>query len=287
MLEFLIQGKLCSNSDHMSMPIWEVDLFVEGPVSVRNRIRMEQQKGFRVHDPFYSDILIEPRPTTGFRATITARANDRDAALQAAVVFFGQMLDALTFAVNQPMAVSLGERDRGPRQRHDVRRVLEQLEIENAFTEAQFLRSGSPSFLRGLGWYRKGMFTEDPFDAYLALWNAIELVASRYYRYVPTIDHERAKHGSKSQIWECFKALWGECDEWPIITGNRNWIDASYDIRNDVAHGRKDVTVEHVAHVANELSEIANVAHRFLADWRDRFLELDRHAPREAVPPSS
>lgn len=270
----------------MSTPIWEVDLYVDGPVSVRTRIRTEQQKGFRIDDPFYSDIRIEFRPTNGFRATVTARANDRDSAFQAGVVFFGQMLDALTLAVNQPMAVSLAERDRGPRQRHDVRRVLEQSEIEDAFTEAQFLRSGSPSFLRGLGWYRKGLFTEDPFDAYLALWNSIELVASRYYRYIPTIDQERAKNGSKSQMWECFKALWGECESWPIIGGNGNWVDTSYDIRNDVAHGRKDVTVEHVAHVANELSEIANVAHRFLADWRHQFIALDRHPPVEVVPPA-
>lgn len=270
----------------MSTPIWEVDLYVDGPVSLRNRIRTEQQKGFRVDDPFYSDIRLESRPTNGFRATVTARANDRGSAFQAAVVFFGQMLDALTLAVNQPMAVSLAERDRGPRQRHDVRRVLEQSEVEAAFAESQFLRSGSPSFLRGLGWYRKGLFTEDPLDAYLAFWNSIELVASRYYRYVPTIDHERASNGSKSQIWECFKALWGECDAWPIIAGNGKWIDASHDIRNGIAHGLKDVTVENVAQVANDLSEIADVAHCFLAGWRHQFLELDRHPPIENVPPS-
>ena len=270
----------------MSNPVWGVNLYVEGPVTVRRRIRMSQQKGFHVDDPFYSDIQLESRPTTGFLATVTARAGDPDAAFQAAVVFFGQMLDALTLAVNQPMAVSLVDRERGSRQRHDVRRAIEHSEIENAFTEAQFLRAGSPSFLRSLGWYRKGIMTEDPFDAYLALWNSMELVASRYYRYVPTIDHERAKNGSKSQLWECFKALWGECDEWPVIAGDHKWIDASYDIRNDVAHGRRDVTVEHVAHVANELSEIFTVAHRFLTDWRMRFLELDRHPPAEIVRPS-
>jgi hypothetical protein len=45
-----------------------------------------------------------------------------------------------------------------------------------------------------------------------------------------------------------------------------------------------DVTVEHVDSIAKELPKIADVAHRFLVDWRGRFLELDRHAPIETVP---
>lgn len=268
----------------MNVQTWIVNLTVEGPVAVRSRIRTEQQKGFRVDDPFYSNIEIEARPMTGFRATITARADSREDASQAAMVFFGQMIDSLTLTVNQPMTLygPLSERD-GATRRQDVRRLLEQREIEEAFDEAKYLRFGSPTFLRALGWYRKGISTENPFDAYLALWNAIELVASRYYRYVPSVDQERAKAGSKSQLWECFKALWGECEGWPVIAGNKTWIDLGYEIRNDVAHGRKGVTVEHVAHIANQLPELANVAHRFLLDWRRKFLELDRNPPSESL----
>ena len=39
-------------------PVWEVVLYVDGPVTVRNREITTQQKGFRVDDPFYSDIEI-------------------------------------------------------------------------------------------------------------------------------------------------------------------------------------------------------------------------------------
>jgi len=247
---------------------------------------METQKGFQVDDPFYSAIEIEARPMTGFRAMITARANSSDAASMAGMVFFGQMLDALTLTVNKAMTLygPLTERDGGTRQRQDVRRIVDRAEFESSFSEAQSLRSGSPSFLRALGWYRKGLTTEDPFDAYLALWNAIELVASKYYHYVPTIDKDRAKAGSKSQLWECFKALWGDCDHWPTITGNRNWIDNGYEIRTDVAHGRRSITVEDVEHVAAEIPKLSDVAYRFLVDWRARFLGLDRHPPRETLP---
>jgi hypothetical protein len=268
------------------MPIWEVHLSVEGPIAVRNRIRMETQKGFRVDDPFYSDVEIEARPMTGFRSVITARADSSEAASQAAMVFFGQMLDALALSVNKPMILygPLTEREGGARQRQEVRRVIDRLEIEAAFAEATFLRSGSPSFLRALGWYRKGLSTEDPFDAYLALWNAIELVASKYYRYVPTIDQDRARAGSKSQLWECFKALWGDCSQWPVIGDNVNWIDCGYDIRTDVAHGRCSITIDDIAHVAREIPTLSNVAYLFLSQWRSRFLELERNPPHEEMP---
>jgi hypothetical protein len=103
------------------------------------------------------------------------------------------MLDALALAVNRPMYLSLTERERTRAEEHDVRRVIEQGQIERAFLEAHNLKRGRPSFLRSLGWYRKGLTTDDPLDKFLAFWNAIESVASKYYRYVPSINQEKAK----------------------------------------------------------------------------------------------
>lgn len=265
----------------MSIPIWQVAFYVEGPVSVRRQINTRQQKGFRVNDPFYSDVRIDPHPATGFQVTVTARAVNRDAGRQAAMVFFGQTLDALAFAVNEPMTVSLVERDGASRQPHQVRRIIGQSEIEDSFAEAQLLRSRNPRFLRSLGWYRKGLYTEDSFDAYLALWNSIESVASWYHQYVSTIDRERAKLGSKNQIWACFEALWGECNNWPLIGGCDDWIAMSHDVRNTVAHGLTDITVERVADVASKVPTMRDVAHRFLADWRKKLNELNCHLPHD------
>src|SRR5690242_18143101 len=44
-------------------PIWEVVLYVDGPVTVHQRVLTTQQKGFRVDDPFYSDIEIMGLPS--------------------------------------------------------------------------------------------------------------------------------------------------------------------------------------------------------------------------------
>jgi hypothetical protein len=265
------------------MPVWEVVLYVDGPVTVRRRLLTTQQKGFRVDDPFYSDIEIMGIPS-GLKATVTARAPNQIVAYKAAVFFFGHMIDILTLAINQPMNLSLTQGERKHPQRNDVKRRIEQDELENAFREAHVLGEGSPSFLRSLGWYRKGLTIDDPLDKFLAFWNAIEIVASKYYHYVPGIDKERAKKGSKNQVWACFEALWGPCDKWPVIPGQTKWIDDSYAVRLDVAHGKAFIDVHKVAEVAERLPAIEQLCFRFLTDWRERFLLLDRHAPSETLP---
>jgi hypothetical protein len=146
-------------------PIREVVLYVDGPLTVRGRVLTTQRRGFRVDHPFYSDIDIRAQPS-GLKATVTARAPDQVVAYKAANFFFGHMIDALTLAIN-------------------------------------VLGRGSPSFLRSLGWYRKGLTADDPLDKFLAFWNATEIVASDYYHYVPGIDIEQANQGSKNQVWAC------------------------------------------------------------------------------------
>jgi len=255
------------------LPVWQVDLYVDGPVSIRRRLHTVQQKSFRTDNPFYSDIEIQPIPS-GLRATATARATDVELAYKAAVFFFGRMLDVLTLQINRPMYLSLGEGERTRGGRHDVRRLVEQQELEEAFREARRLETTRQSFLRALGWYRKGLCGDDPFDKFLAFWNSIEAVASKYYQHIPTIDQERARKGSKSQFWECFKALWGSPEEWPVIAGQTDWIDKSYDTRIGIAHGVTAIDVHTVAEVVGRLKTIEGVAYAFLRGWHDRFLYL-------------
>lgn len=267
---------------------WEVDLFVDGPVTtLPHRFRTSQQKGFRPENPFYSDIEISSIPSGGLRATVTARAPNEQLAFEAAVVFFGRMLDVLAFKVDLPLFLSLT--DQGPRDgraRHNSRRIIERPEIEDAFQKADDLGLTQPPFLRSLGWYRKGLYTEDPLDKFLAFWNAIEIVAAGYYRTVESIDHKRAKKGVKNQIWGCFLALWGPCEQWPDMPSDHGWIDDNYKIRKNIAHGTVPVGIETIALVVGKLDMIQQVAHRFLQGWRDAFLHADWDASSQSLPTS-
>ena len=109
-------------------------------------------------------------------------------------------------------------------------RLNEELNVTNGvdlFKRHAFLGFSEQAILRALGWYRKGLYTEDPFDKFLAFWNSIEIVAGKYHPPIP----EGRPTGSKSQIWQCFKAIWGECEGWPTISGDTDWIDDNYEIR--------------------------------------------------------
>lgn len=266
-------------------PTWEVDLLVDGPVTLRRPFRTTQQKGFRPKNPFYSNIEITGIPSGGLRATVTARASNERLAFEAAIFFFGRMLDVLAFEVNLPLFSSLTERDRShnARFRQHVRRNIEHQEIKDAFQEADDLAMTQDPFLRSLGWYRKGLHTEDPFDKFLAFWIAIEIVAATYYQSesVPSVDQERGKKGSINQIWACFKALWGPCEQWPNILGDDKWIGENYEHRKNIAHGISPVSIETVESVIDKLDMIQRVAYSFLQGWRNKVLYADLVSARQ------
>lgn len=245
-------------------PVWEVTFFVYGPVTVTRRLNLNEPKGFRLQDPFYSDIEIK-RTNSGIEATVTAYASTEQLAYKAALLFFGQMLDALVIQVDQPLYLSLYNRRSNFNEVYNTRRRIEKEDWRAAFREARLLALTETTFLRALSWYRKGLYTEDPFDKFLAFWNSIEIVAGKYHPLIP----EDKPQGSKSQIWESFKALWGECEKWPVISGNTDWIDNNYDIRKEIAHGTKPIEIEAVEAVLDKLDIIKQVAHIFLKEWRE------------------
>ncbi|MCO5210448.1 MAG: hypothetical protein M9936_12175 [Caldilinea sp.] len=254
-----------------SLPIWEVYLYVDGPVTVKSRIRTTERKGFHPQNPFYSDVQIESVPS-GLRARLTARAQDKKLAYKAGVYFFGQMLDVLTLRIKQPMYLGLFQGSKPRQVEHNVRRMLDRDDFTDAFQDAHELAVHNHQFLRSLGWFRKGLTADDPLDKFLAFWNSIEIVASSYYRFVDGIDQERASNGSKSQIWECFKLMWGVCDVWPVIAAQRSWIDDNYAVRTDIAHGVAFVNIQDVEKVAARLPDIEEVSYQFLLDWKAQIL---------------
>jgi Apea-like HEPN len=251
------------------MPIWEVDLFIDGSITVKGPINLNVAKGFRLVDQFYSDVELR-KSASGASATVTARADSKKLARKAALFFFGQMLDVLAIRTSQPLYISLIEDQPIRLATHSVRRLIDQEEWLSAFNEARSLATNEPTFLRALGWYRKGLYTEDPFDKFLAFWNSIEIVAAKYH---PTTD--AARGGTKNQTAECFRTLWGNRHDWPFIAADEQWIKNNYETRKDIAHGVASINVEQVEQVLKRLEMIERVSRQFLTDWRSRQLNLE------------
>ncbi|PGY09140.1 methylamine utilization protein MauJ [Bacillus sp. AFS031507] len=259
------------------MAIWEVELFIYGPVKVSNVEKFKTQKGTNFN-PFFSDIEIK-NFDEGLNFKVTAFAPTSELANNAAMVFVGQMLDCLVLDIKVPIPLFLsfdGKKVNFSRN-SNVKRFISKGEFKRAFVESLNLLNGEPSFLKAYGWYRKGLYTEDPFDKFLAFYNTIEVVATNYHP-----KNEASKKGSKSQIWECFKLLWGNCDQWPLIIKDQiNWIDDNYNTRVGIAHGLANVNVEEVGKVINMSETIQKVAFMFLRDWKSK--QFNQVGQREII----
>lgn len=246
------------------MTTWEVELFVYGMIKTKETMTLRQQKGRQEINPFFSDIEIK-NFNDGIIIKSTAYAPNRNLANSAALIFIGQMVDCLAIKIDESLNLSFDGRKHFFKS-SNVKRFVERNEFITSFEEALHLSNTHPIFLKAYGWYRKGITSEDPFDSFLALWNSIEVVTSKYHP-----KNERAKNGSKSQMWESFKFVWGECSNWPIIIrGNKNWIDQNNDIRNNIAHGVANVNFEEVEEVVSRLEIIKLISRKFLRDWKQK-----------------
>ena len=243
------------------MRIYNVELIVTGAVTIPNTISFSTDKELNLGNIFESNITIKPHKK-GLLISSTVYTADFDRANKVAILFIGKMLDILSLRINTPLSVSSSEAgqffDRNP-----VKAVVSQAEIEHCFRHARTLNLNENKLLRAFSWYRKGQYTEDPFDKFLAYWNAISVIADGYCN-----DNERTRQGIINKIWDCFITLWGDVTiNWPFINGDNQWVNTNNDIRNKIAHGGVTVDIQYVEDVVNRLPAVKNVAFEFLKQW--------------------
>jgi hypothetical protein len=250
------------------LPAWDITLNVYGPITVERRFNFRQRKDFHFHDRLYSDIEVTKNGNYGITITLTAFASEQVIARKAALYFCGQALDVLSATVNLPTILTLTDsKTFSPRQENERRRLTED-ELTDAFKTARLWVLTEPTFLRAVGWYRKGLYTEDPFDKFLAFYNSIETLCSKYNPNPGACNNR----GSKCHIWETFKNIWGECPNWPIIPNQTDWIDNNYETRKDIAHGIASIDINVVENVFAKIETIKRVAHRLIIDWKENRL---------------
>lgn len=253
--------------DHRGIPIWELEIPVAGLVSVQHSLSLNVRKEIQDLEAFYSNVIVVPKDY-GFLIKLTAFAPTPDQAEEAGLVFLGRMLDVLSLNIDASLNIMNQHLSIIGKEEARVKRVLDQSTFIVAFKDARELTLSETTYLRALGWFRKGKCTPDPLDKFLSFWSAIETVAAKYN---PN-KQECANRGSKCHIWECFKHVWGDCSDWPLIPGKANWIDLCNEKRTHVAHGTIATDVESVRSISSLVPEVEAVCHRFLEDWKSELL---------------
>lgn len=243
------------------MRIYEVELNILGTISTKSPINFSTEKELEIGAIFNSAVKISSNQQ-GLKISTTVRTNSEDRARKIAFLFIGKMLDVLSFKLDKPLNISENEIV-NKSLRGNVKAIVEKEEFRNAFETSRILNLENTTFLRGLNWYRKGLYSDDPFDKFLAFWNSISIVATKYHT-----PNERTAGGSINQIWNCFETLWTtDIANWDGINNNDRWINQMNDIRNNIAHGLIPIEIEYVEDVISKLENVKFVAYKFLTEW--------------------
>jgi hypothetical protein len=250
------------------MRIYEVELIVLGPILTQKPISFNTDKELNLGNIFNSNVNIKAHPQ-GVKISSTVWTADEDRAFKVALLFIGKMLDVLSIKTNSPLVVTNSEIKKAI-DRNTVRALIQKSEFSQCFELARSLNLNQTTLLRALNWYRKGLYTEDPFDKFLAFWNSINVVAAKYHTPSP-----RTERGIINQIWDCFSTLWGEdLTQWEFINGDNRWINNNNEIRNNIAHGLIPVEVDYVQNVITRLESVQNVAYKFITKWSEERLKI-------------
>ena len=254
---------------------WVIDIYIRGPIEIEHNIFFSTRKDIKYNEPLYSDITIK-KEKNEIILSVNSFAKDAQLGQKIALIFSGLALDVLSTYIKIPLYASLDKQNQELISLTDkVRRIIPKDEWKFAFEESRLLQFTEPIFLKALGWYRKGLITEDPLDKFLAFWNSIEIVATKYHTKT-----EKTKQGSKKQIRQCFIDLWGNIENWELIAGNQDWINDNYEIRKNIAHGIKPINIDTIEEITSELQTIEKLVHIFLIEWRAKKL-----SPEDKVTP--
>ena len=234
--------------------IWAVDIDIVGPITISNVINFRQEKGFD-QDQFYSNIILQ-NAEYGVAATVTAYAESAEIAKMAAFVFLGRMTDVLVF--DNGISLSLYDHGElsGSFNQNSTRRLLAEEEFVAAFNIARKLEQEHHYLLKAIGWYAKGMNSNNTLDAFLSFWNAIEISGEHYHTHT-----DRSESGAINMVYQCFLDYFGTEEQWHLPD---RWINDMHDQRNKIAHGGLETTAAAINDVSILIPSLTNVAKRIL-----------------------
>jgi hypothetical protein len=243
------------------MPEWVVKLAISGPIAVKSVLTIAVEKGF--NNPFLTTVKIRPAKH-GVRVELVARAQNQLEANDAAVFFVGQMIDVLSFKLDLPLTVSLQGEQFQSGLSSNVHRIVTKPEFIDTFGVSRNYGLHRGVLIRALGWYRKGISSEDPIDKFIAFWCSLEGFGS-----VSARRNERTARGSINQICDCFNQVWGDVEDWKVIPNSANMLNELGELRNGISHGFMPVTIETIRDINEKLPVIQRLSYEFLKDWQE------------------
>ena len=239
------------------MPLWEIKLDIEGSLRLDG-----------THE--INDVTLKNKGSNKLQAIINLKANDSSVAFDVAIRKVNDVLDSLSLITNSNLIIAgeklvhqLGSNSHSvtiPIDAH-ISRICDRGEIQNAEKILNNISNEERTFLRALGWYRKGLNGIDAFDKFLAYWNSIEIITQKYG---PSGDDI---NGSRDRMISMLNEYL-ECD-------NSEFVNELNIYRNNIVHGVKAVELNQIALVSSKIPNLKKVANDFLLNYARKNLLRD------------
>lgn len=242
------------------MAEFNVELIIFGKITVSKTIAFDAEKQLQPGALFRSKIEIKNHPK-GLRISTIVYTADEDRAYKVALLFVGRMLDIMSMRMKIPLSFTsshMKEEADGPL----IRRIAKKEDFIASFNLANRINIEEDKgvFATALNWYRKGLYTQEPYDKFLAFWNAIAISAQHY------CPKKNGEKGEIDYIVSCFQQL-SDSFQTGHTNCSREWIREHNRLRNRIAHGCLRIDSENIDSVVTKLDFLQEVAYCFLLGW--------------------
>ena len=236
----------------MDMVLWQIKLDIEGS------LRLD-----KTH--LIKDVTLKNKGSNKLQAVIDVESDNSSVASDVAIRKVNDVLDTLSLMTNISLVIA------GEKQIHQIGsnihisslpasysiiRISNNEEIQNAEEILNKISDEETTFLRAVGWYRKGLNGIDAFDTFLAFWNSIEIITEKFGPSGPTINGSKEK--MIRMLNSCLKGDYSD------------FVRESYEYRKNIAHGVKSVNFEQIRLVSSKIPRLKEVANEFLLDYARR-----------------
>lgn len=258
-----------------------VDVF--GPIRPSQELHRHTQRALKSHSSgrdFFTDITLHDSRNGGMRVEYTVTAGSPSGAERAGAVYLSQLCDLLSVVTRSPVWFYMPEEDaRDERMKlHRRASTVDRILTEDEWTwitgNLVFLRRDHQRFLAASSWYRKGLIGRDSLDDFCCYWRVIERLAYSYADKAGWSDDEKAKPTVRRCVEQLVRDLFATSTA-PDVLRDPLSVKEIIELRNDLSHGNKPITLEIVEDATSRLKALEQAAFLVLQSVRQKYLACE------------
>jgi hypothetical protein len=258
----------------------EISVRLFGPLRLAQDLNRRTERVIKANtgdrDHFTDITLRESRPNEGIVVDYFVLAKSPALTQRVGIVYVTQLCDLLSVVTECPVKFfskdedAREERSRTHRQPMQSSRTLTSEEWSWVTGSLVALRRDHPRFLAAASWFRKGLIGGDCLDCFCCFFRVIDRIASSY---ADKSNWEKGDGGLLKAITQLTDDLFDDSNT-PELLSDIDRIKTVKELRNDISHGNKPITIDMIDYANEQLPALQDAAFCILDCFRQRCLEF-------------